>query len=107
MDDLLGAPKSDPHGDIIPRGSASEPPKQATLLIDARESTTVRVLRVADTTSQILIYLSEVGITLGTTLFVEEISAKTGMVTISHNSGTRQQLPWQVAATIRVVPLSL
>jgi DtxR family Mn-dependent transcriptional regulator len=66
MDEFLGFPQMDPHGDPIPRSDGSLAVTPQTPLHQCATSTNFRLERVLDQSSDFLRYLSEVGMTIGT-----------------------------------------
>ncbi|ELZ74111.1 metal-dependent transcriptional regulator [Haloferax larsenii] len=99
----LGNPKVDPHGDPIPSADLTPPDSSGlSMLSDHGVGDTVVVCRVSDRNPEELEYLSEAGITPGTTIDVTDI-APFGMVTVRVvETESEQSLPESVARTIRV-----
>lgn len=64
IDHVLGHPLIDPHGDPIPTKQGEIICSMSYPLIEATEGTNVRVLRVSDADSELLQYVSSIGITL-------------------------------------------
>jgi DtxR family transcriptional regulator, Mn-dependent transcriptional regulator len=83
IDEFLGKPETDPHGDPIPsadglmrgRGHASVP------LSACAASSKVRIVRVLNQQPEFLRYLTETGLELGATAMIAENSAEGGLVT--------------------------
>ncbi len=101
IDELLGYPESDPHGDPIP-GPDGLLPKQAGLpLAEAPVASTVRIVRVEHEETGFLSFLSETGLTPGAEVGVVDRSSAAGTVTVSV-SGERLSLSVQTARKIRV-----
>jgi DtxR family Mn-dependent transcriptional regulator len=84
IDDYLGRPESDPHGDPIPtaegemRGDAGN----AVPLSTCRPGATVRLARVTNQRPEFLRYLSETGLELGAVGVVQVNNAEAGLVTV-------------------------
>ncbi|KAB1189103.1 MULTISPECIES: metal-dependent transcriptional regulator [Haloferax] len=99
----LGDPEVDPHGDPIPSADLKPPSSSGlTTLLDHAVGDTVVVCRVSDRDPEELEYLSEAGVTPGTTIEITDI-APFGMVTVRVTDSDREQsLPESVAQTIRV-----
>lgn len=75
LDEFLGYPQFDPHGDPIPDRDGNLRRLSATPLAEARIGSAYRVVAVHDNSSAFLQYLSKVGIHIGTILrIVERIS---------------------------------
>lgn len=101
--EALGDPDVDPHGDPIPNADLTPPAEDdARPLSEHGEGETVVVARVSDRDEEELRYLSEAGITPGTSLEVTDV-APFGMVTVRIADTQREQsLPESVAASVRV-----
>jgi DtxR family Mn-dependent transcriptional regulator len=82
IDEYLGFPTSDPHGDPIPRadGTVASPNDQS--LAEWQVGTPFRLVRVLDQTPEFLRYLSEAGLELGTEGVVESNRPEAGVVTV-------------------------
>jgi Mn-dependent transcriptional regulator len=102
VDEKLGEPEVDPHGDPIPKDTL-EPVDESSgeTLAEHTEGEEVVVERVRDRDPEELAYLSEAGITPGTGLIVEEV-APIDMVTVRLPDGETVSLPAAVAEAIRV-----
>ncbi|MET1043637.1 MAG: metal-dependent transcriptional regulator [Microbacteriaceae bacterium] len=70
IDDKLGRPAFDPHGDPIPSRDGSVQRPDATLLADAATDQVVRVVRVSDRDPRLLRHLAAEGLTVGSELTV-------------------------------------
>ncbi|MEQ8789841.1 MAG: metal-dependent transcriptional regulator [Pirellulaceae bacterium] len=101
IDEYLGFPASDPHGDPIPKadGTISTPPGRS--LGDWPHRQRFRLVRVLDQSPQFLRYLSEAGLPLGAEGSVRENNPDAGTVTIDVD-GRRVTLSHEVAARLRV-----
>ncbi|NUN68516.1 MAG: metal-dependent transcriptional regulator [Bacteroidetes bacterium] len=64
IDHVLGHPSIDPHGDPIPSKDGVITCSMSYPIADAHEGATVRVLRVSDANSEMLQYVSSIGISL-------------------------------------------
>ena len=65
MDEFLGYPQMDPHGDPIPRSDGSLTVTPQTPLHQCAPSSRFRLERVLDQSSDFLRYLSDIGLTIG------------------------------------------
>jgi DtxR family Mn-dependent transcriptional regulator len=65
MDEFLGFPQIDPHGDPIPRSDGSVAVRPQTPLHRCARDSCFRLERVLDQSSDFLRYLSELGLTIG------------------------------------------
>ena len=69
MDEILGHPAADPHGDPIPR-DGEEKQRGVVLLAHVAAGVEVRVVRVSDSNPDILRFLTDRGVAIGTRLKV-------------------------------------
>lgn len=100
MDTILGFPGTDPHGDPIPRqGPPTTPP--AVLLSACRAGQEVAVVRVSDEQPDILTFLSDHGIGLGSALTVDRPLSATGLMGV-HHGGNAIELSRPIATAIHV-----
>jgi DtxR family Mn-dependent transcriptional regulator len=90
IDDYLGRPECDPHGDPIPTAEGSMRGRNGTAapLSDCRAGSRVRLVRVVNQGSEFLRYLSEAGLDLGVEGVVTENNAEAGIVTLTLPSGS-------------------
>lgn len=72
IDEVLGYPKIDPHGDPIPAKDGTITVAVSFPLREALEGKTVRVLRVSDADSELLQYVSSIGIELNKKIVVKQ-----------------------------------
>lgn len=70
IDELLGHPTRDPHGDPIPTADGNISIPVATLLAEVTPGQKVVVERISDSNSELLQYFSDHGITVGVVLDV-------------------------------------
>ena len=64
IDEVLGFPSVDPHGDPIPTKSGTVKTIRSFALTDVEEGSTVRVVRVNDANAELLQYASSIGLSL-------------------------------------------
>ncbi|HTY09580.1 MAG TPA: metal-dependent transcriptional regulator [Bacteroidota bacterium] len=72
IDEVLGYPKVDPHGDPIPQKDGTIATMNIRPLGEAGEGMTVRVLRVHDANPELLQYASSIGLSLNKRIFVKQ-----------------------------------
>lgn len=72
IDEVLGFPKVDPHGDPIPQKNGTIKKMNLQPLGEAQEGATVRVLRVNDSDPEMLQYASSIGLSLNKRLLVKQ-----------------------------------
>ncbi|MEO2002077.1 MAG: metal-dependent transcriptional regulator [Pirellulales bacterium] len=87
IDDYLGRPEVDPHGDPIPRGATASIPEQRNdlALSTFPAGVSFRVTRVLDQSPVFLRYLAETGLVLGSSGHVEETGNPTGVLYVRVN----------------------
>lgn len=72
IDHALGHPSIDPHGDPIPTKDGDIHCSMSYPLNEAKEGSIVRVLRVSDSNSEMLQYVSSIGISLNKEIHVKQ-----------------------------------
>lgn len=72
LDQFLGFPEYDPHGDPIPKANGKFPKTFTVSLADVKTGTTCKVAAVRDTNSAFLQYLIKLNIGIGTSIQVLE-----------------------------------
>lgn len=82
IDDFLGHPAADPHGDPIPKADGTIETTPSHSLADAPVGGRFRLVRVLDQSPEFLRYLSETGLPLGTQGKVAANLTEAGVVTI-------------------------
>jgi len=102
MDELLGYPTVDPHGSPIPDENGKISSKNYSLLSEISEGKTVRLCSLADSSTELLLFLNSKQISLGTEINVLKIEPfdksmliaydKFPSVTLSHEVSKRLQV---------------
>ncbi|WP_304999950.1 metal-dependent transcriptional regulator [Georgenia sp. SYP-B2076] len=82
LDERLGHPTRDPHGDPIPTRGGTVPAPSAMQLHLADGGAHVRVARISDVDPQVLRYFADLGLTLDTELRVVERRDFAGTLTV-------------------------
>jgi len=84
MDELMGFPKTDPHGSPIPdkNGNFNKPNYKRLSQIPVNRSVVVKALR--DSSTDFLLFLNNKSIKLGTTITINEIESFDGSLTVSY-----------------------
>ena len=82
IDDYLGRPEFDPHGDPIPRLDGSLPDRPLRSLADAASGSSFELARVTDQSPDFLRYLSHSGLLLGVRGTVTASQPEAGIVTV-------------------------
>ncbi|WP_435361438.1 metal-dependent transcriptional regulator [Haloarchaeobius sp. DFWS5] len=102
IDDLLGQPETDPHGDPIPDADLQlDEDAGATALTEVAIAASVEVTRVLTQDQRVLDHLVSAGIEPTATLTLDE-RAPFGMVTVTVDGGGQTSLPEAVASTVLV-----
>jgi DtxR family Mn-dependent transcriptional regulator len=101
MDELLGHPTHDPHGDPIPTLEGNIPSSEWHPLSSEPAGTTVILRRVSDRDSDHLRYLAEIGLVPGTSFFVVACDNDTGDCDIQIGQLTHT-IPGLLAAGMQV-----
>ncbi len=106
IDDYLGRPQCDPHGDPIPssEGTMRGQTVTAVPLTDCRPGTRVKITRVINQGPEFLRYLSETGLELGVVGIVRTNNAEADVVTIDLNDDP-VSMGHQAAGQLLVVPI--
>ena len=89
LDDLLGHPGRDPHGDPIPARDGTITPPDAVSLSTVADGTRVRVERISDRDSELLRFFAENGIGVGVPLDIRSNGPYSGSVQATHTDGAR------------------
>lgn len=101
IDEYLGYPESDPHGDPIPKADGTVHTPSGRSLGEWPHNERFRLVRVIDQSPQFLRYLSDAGLPLGAEGRVTENNPDAGTVTIDVD-GRRVTLSQEVAGRLRV-----
>ena len=86
IDDVLGHPLLDPHGDPIPTKEGVIKLVKSYPLSDTKENVTVRVLRVSDANSELLQYVSSIGISLNKKISIKQKMSFDGSLLVKINN---------------------
>ena len=84
IDDMLGHPICDPHGDPIPtaEGNLRTNGELSRPLSSVSAGSQVRLVRVLNQDADFLRYLTESGLTIGATALVEQVNEAAGLVSL-------------------------
>lgn len=108
IDATLGHPEVDPHGDPIPQAGAmgrADGPVTARILTRCEIGQTVQVVRVSDTNPDVLRFLADRGIRVGSTLQIVTPMTATGLMTVqSEDQAIEMSLP--IAGAVHVDQVS-
>ncbi len=108
MDEALGHPERDPHGDPIPQPDGTVPQPPAVPLADLPAGARGRVARISDAEPQVLRYLTEIGIGLDVVLAIVERREFAGTTAIRTGADAAPvvDLGERAVAAIWVVPVA-
>jgi DtxR family Mn-dependent transcriptional regulator len=101
IDEYLGRPECDPHGDPIPRADGTVVAQTSTTLAQWDVGQTFRLIRVVDQSPEFLRYLSETGLPLGAEGRVSANRSEAGIVTVNVD-GIETTLALEVAEKLLV-----
>jgi DtxR family Mn-dependent transcriptional regulator len=102
LDELLGHPKADPHGDPIPDEHGDFSERSATVLAGKKTKVAYTIAGVTDDHPNFLKYLDKVGIGLGDKISIISIEPYDQMHQVSVNKGAEFFISESVARNILV-----
>ena len=101
IDQYLGLPPTDPHGDPIPRADGTLPAAAAQPLVELDAEAAFHLIRVIDQTPEFLRYLSDTGLTPGIQGIVTANQREAETITLNID-GTRTVLSHTAAEKLLV-----
>ncbi len=104
IDEYLGHPDRDPHGDPIPDADGKMRTREGTPLAECAPRTSFVLLRVPDRSADFLRYLREAGLVVAVQGTVQENQPSAGIVTVEV-AGRSISLSREMAVSILVRPL--
>lgn len=104
MDEMLGCPTHDPHGDPIPDSEGRVVPLEAPALAEVGAGR-YRIVRVSDENSELLGWLEEKKLTIGREIRLSHSNRAAGVLEIERAQGDGVQLGLQAAEHIHVEAL--
>ncbi len=102
LDDYLGNPKADPHGDPIPNSNGEFLTNQSNLLSDIGIHNPTKVIGVNDSSEIFLRYLTKLDICLGTPIEVIDFFEFDNSLEIKINDDSKKMISSEVAENILV-----
>lgn len=102
IDDLLGHPKFDPHGDPIPSASGQIIEPDTIRLSHAQAGRSLRIARIEDQEEAFLRFASQNGLTPGAVLTIEQVNTAADSLTIRVKNGPTLTLGTVAAGKILV-----
>ncbi len=103
LDEFLGFPEYDPHGDPIPTADGELPNTKSIALCESEIGSTYKVVAVKDSSSAFLQQLALYNINIGTKLAVEERMPYDNSITVKNEEGKSFQLSEKIAEQLLVV----
>lgn len=104
LDDYLGHPQFDPHGDPIPDKQGRLRQRKTRRLDGCKAGDNVRIAAVSETTDGLLRLLDSKGLRIGTVLSVQEVHAFDGSMDVKPRSGSAFSLSKDVSHHLQVEP---
>ncbi len=104
MDELLGHPTIDPHGSPIPDKSGKVVQKDYLTLSEVKENQIVRLCALADSSTELLVYLNHKNIKLGTKIKLEKVEPYDQSLIISYDDHADVMLSHEVASKLLIEP---
>jgi DtxR family transcriptional regulator, Mn-dependent transcriptional regulator len=102
IDEMLGYPKFDPHGEPIPDANGKILNDKRIPLNQAKENGTVKIVAVADDKKSFLDHLNDKGLKIGEEVLVKRKEAYDGSVVLVNKSKVELMITHQVAERILV-----
>ncbi|XCB30248.1 metal-dependent transcriptional regulator [Arcanobacterium hippocoleae] len=93
IDEILGYPETDPHGDPIPNADGKISHIPLKLLSEIDKIGVVKIQRVSDEDSEVLAYLAEAKLLPGTRCEIKSISQTLGSITLTPYTNTHPRQP--------------
>jgi DtxR family Mn-dependent transcriptional regulator len=103
LDEFLGHPEFDPHGDPIPKANGDMPVSSAIRLLDADLDVLLKIVAVKDTSTAFLVQLERYGLEIGTHITVMEKMPYDNSVMAKTANGKSFQLSEKIANNLLVV----
>ena len=104
IDEMLGRPAVDPHGDPIPNRAGEIASAAATSLLACAERQPQTVVRVGDQSAEFLRLLEDRGLVPGSRIVVDSRSETADNVELSNGEGTQVSLGFRAASKVFVRP---
>ena len=102
MDELLGFPKFDPHGSPIPGKDGKTEKLDLVRLSDCGAGKKVTLSALAESSQDLLNFLNDRSLLLGTELMIHTKEAFDGSITVSYAGHEREMLSKQVSQSLLV-----
>ncbi len=103
LDEFLGHPDFDPHGDPIPKANGDLPSSSAIPLIKSKKGRKNKIVGVKDTSTAFLKQLERFGLQIGSVLTVTEELPFDQSIIVTNETGESFQLSEKIAVNLLVV----
>lgn len=103
IDEMLGHPQFDPHGEPIPDANGKLPVYQSFPLSDGHLSTTYKLAGVANHDAAFLQFLDSIGLTLGSSIEIKEVQSFDKSMVVKINNKTKTIFSFMVCRNLMVV----
>jgi DtxR family Mn-dependent transcriptional regulator len=103
LDEFLGYPEYDPHGDPIPKPNGEMPKSTAQLLSEKSVGANCKIVAVKDTNTAFLQQLERIGLKIGSKLTVSEIMPYDKSMVVKNDAGKSLQLSHIIATNLLVL----
>jgi DtxR family Mn-dependent transcriptional regulator len=103
LDDFLGNPAADPHGDPIPDRSGTIHQKKLVRISDMHQDQSGMISGVSEHSSVFLKLLEKMGLTLGTKIIITELIEFDGSIMLVVNGNSDRTISREVAKNILVM----
>jgi DtxR family Mn-dependent transcriptional regulator len=104
IDEMLGRPAVDPHGDPIPGPEGTLAPQTYADLLTSPLDTPLMVTRIAAQDAEFLRFVEQRGLKPGQRISIEERDTASDSVTILSDSGQRTTVGARAASKVLVIP---
>ena len=105
LDDFLGFPMFDPHGDPIPNAAGEIKPASNTTLSESEPKVKLKLVAVKDTSTAFLQHLERFGLAIGISLSVTEFLPFDKSVMVCIDNAAPVMLSEKIAANLLVVEM--
>jgi DtxR family Mn-dependent transcriptional regulator len=102
MDELLGFPKTDPHGSPIPDKTGMIPSSHNLRLSDCKAGDQVELVTVTHSSQDFLKFLNSRELALGVILAIRSVEAYDGSMTVDYGTRQAETLSRQVCDLLQV-----
>jgi DtxR family Mn-dependent transcriptional regulator len=105
MDELLGYPKTDPHGSPIPDKAGSMPSIHHMRLSECREGDVVKLAMVTHSSGEFLKFLNSRELSLGSTINIKSVEGYDGSMVVHYGKHAAETLSKTVCESLLVQKL--